>query len=117
MQTDGKKIIIIGAGVAGLSAGIYARKNGFDTLILEQHFLPGGLCISWERNGYVFDGCLSYLYGTVPGRPFNEMWKQLGVADMEFIHRDEFVRVRNPDGKGVIAWADPDRLYEHLAIP
>jgi thioredoxin reductase len=29
-----KKIVIIGGGVAGLSAGIYARLNGFDTEIV-----------------------------------------------------------------------------------
>lgn len=109
-----KKIIIIGAGVAGLSAGIFARKNGFDSLIIEQHFLPGGLCTAWERNGYVFDGCLSYLYGTAPGGPFHDLWQQLGVADLEYIHRDEFIRVRDSTGKDVIAWTDPEQLYEHL---
>ncbi len=35
---------IIGAGFAGLSAGIYAQMNGFQSLILEMHDLPGGLC-------------------------------------------------------------------------
>jgi phytoene dehydrogenase-like protein len=109
-----KKIIIIGGGVAGLSAGIFARKNGFESLIIEQHFLPGGLCTAWERKGYVFDGCLSYLYGTGEGQPFNDLWRNLGVADLDYIHRDEFIRVRNPDGQDVVAWADPDRLYEHL---
>lgn len=31
-----KKIIIIGGGVSGLSSGIYARKSGFETIILEK---------------------------------------------------------------------------------
>jgi flavin-dependent dehydrogenase len=30
--------------VAGLSAGIHAAKNGYDTTVLEMHELPGGLC-------------------------------------------------------------------------
>ena len=47
-----KKIIIIGAGIAGLSAGIYALKNGFDVTIYESHFLPGGMCTAWQRRGW-----------------------------------------------------------------
>jgi phytoene dehydrogenase-like protein len=35
-------ILIIGAGFAGLSAGIYAQMNGYQTQILEMHDLPGG---------------------------------------------------------------------------
>lgn len=49
-----KKMIIIGAGVAGLAAGIYARKNGFQATIYEMHHLPGGMCTAWKRGGYTF---------------------------------------------------------------
>jgi len=38
----GKSIIIIGAGLAGLSTGCYARMNGYSTRIFESHTLPGG---------------------------------------------------------------------------
>ena len=50
-------VIIIGAGVAGLSAGCYAQMNGDHTCIFEMHNLPGGLCTAWERKGYTFEGC------------------------------------------------------------
>ena len=39
-----KRVVIIGAGISGLSAGCYARMNGYDTEIHEAHSLPGGLC-------------------------------------------------------------------------
>jgi phytoene dehydrogenase-like protein len=57
-KTDNNSIIIIGAGFAGLAAGIYARMNGYDTRIFEMHKQPGGLCTSWKRGGYTFDGCI-----------------------------------------------------------
>ncbi len=83
--------------------------------VVEQHFLPGGLCTSWERKGYVLDGCLSYLYGTAPGRPYHQLWKELGALDgRRVIHLDEFIRVRDADGREAIAWTDADRLEEHL---
>ena len=31
------KIVIIGGGIAGITAGIFAQKNGFDSIILEKH--------------------------------------------------------------------------------
>ena len=36
-----KKLIIVGAGVSGLSAGVYAARNGFDVTIFEKHIIPG----------------------------------------------------------------------------
>jgi phytoene desaturase len=38
------KVIIIGGGIAGLSAGIFAQKNGFQSLILEKNQTLGGEC-------------------------------------------------------------------------
>ena len=37
-----KKIIIIGSGIAGLSAGCYLQINDYDTEIFELHNIPGG---------------------------------------------------------------------------
>ena len=53
----GKKVVIIGGGIAGLSAGIYAAMNGFDTQIIEMHSVAGGQCTAWDRKGYRFDYC------------------------------------------------------------
>ncbi|PJB27742.1 hypothetical protein CO111_03690, partial [Candidatus Desantisbacteria bacterium CG_4_9_14_3_um_filter_50_7] len=38
-----KKVIIIGAGIAGLSAGCYLAMNGYKVKIFEMHDKPGGL--------------------------------------------------------------------------
>jgi phytoene dehydrogenase-like protein len=38
-----KSIIIIGAGIAGLSAGCYGQMNGYRTQIFEMHNKPGGV--------------------------------------------------------------------------
>ena len=53
-----KKIIIIGAGVAGLSSGIYAQKAGYETVIYEKNAVPGGECVGWDRDGCHIDGCI-----------------------------------------------------------
>ena len=73
-----KSIIIIGAGIAGLSAGCYGQMNGYRTQIFEMHDLPGGLCTSWKRKGYTFDGCIHWLVGSRPGTEFHRIWEELG---------------------------------------
>lgn len=47
---------IIGAGISGLTTGCYLQMNGFETRIYEKHSVPGGLCTSWEKNGFTIDG-------------------------------------------------------------
>lgn len=39
---EDKSIIIIGAGIAGLSAGCYGQMNGYHTRIFEMSNSPGG---------------------------------------------------------------------------
>lgn len=61
-----KSIIIIDAGMAGLSGGCYGRMNDYSTRIFEMHNILGGLCTSWQRKGYTIDGCLHWLVGSAP---------------------------------------------------
>ncbi len=113
-MAEPKSIIIIGAGIAGLAAGIYGQMNGYRTEIFELHELPGGLCTAWERKGYIFDGCIHYLFGTAAGAPFNQVWRELGVADRPFLHHKQMLEVRDSSGKTLHVYADPDRLADHM---
>ena len=79
-KNNGNSIIIIGAGFAGLAAGIYARLNGYNATIFEMHNLPGGLCTSWKRKGYTFDCCIHWLVGSSPDSGMHDMWEETGVA-------------------------------------
>lgn len=72
---------IIGGGVAGLSLGIYLQKNGIDTHIYEQHSVAGGLCTSWKRHNYTFNGCLHWILGARQGISFYHFWKELFDID------------------------------------
>ncbi|MGE5587778.1 MAG: phytoene desaturase family protein, partial [Clostridia bacterium] len=72
-------ILIIGAGIAGLSTGCYAQMNGFSTRIFEMHDKPGGLCTAWKRRGYTFDYCIHNLGGSAPDSPYYRMWRELGA--------------------------------------
>lgn len=115
MNNNDKSIIIIGGGFAGLSAGIYAQLNGYKTEIYEMHNLPGGLCTSWDRKGYTFDGCIHWLVGSSPKSGMHDMWEETGVIqNRSFVNMDEYFRVEDTSGRTVVFYTDVDRLEKHL---
>jgi phytoene dehydrogenase-like protein len=107
-------MLIVGAGIAGLATGCYAQMNGYRTRILEMHAIPGGVCTSWKRAGYTFDGCMHHLAGCTPGTKLHRMWQELGVLPRDLIHREEVVRVEDPSGKILSVPANLERLAEEL---
>jgi len=112
-----KSIIIIGAGIAGLSAGIYACKNGYDTTIYESHNLPGGMCTAWKRKGFTFEGCMHFigLMGTSPEHVFYRMWEELGVLPgTRIINYDVLQIFRDTAGRTLNIYTDADRLEKEL---
>lgn len=115
MNESEKSMIIIGAGFAGLGTGIYAQMNGYKTRIYEMHNLPGGLCTSWERKGYTFDGCIHWLVGSSPKSGIHDLWEETGVAHgRKFIDLDEYFRITDEHGRTLVFYTDVDRLEKHL---
>jgi phytoene dehydrogenase-like protein len=111
----GPRLVIIGAGVAGLTAGCYAARSGYRTTILEMGQTPGGLCTSWRRKGYLFDGSVAGLAGTSPEAPIYRLWRDIGVVGhCPLYDPDDFGSVVAPDGRIVTAFTDIDRLEAHL---
>jgi len=108
-------VIIIGAGFAGLAAGIYARLNGYRARIFEMHNLPGGLCTSWERKGYTFDCCVHWLVGSSPQSGLHDMWEETGVAmDLKIIDMDEYMRFEDLEGRTLVLYTDINQLERNL---
>lgn len=110
-----QSIIIIGAGIAGLSAGCYAQMNGYQTRIFEMHDKPGGLCTAWKRKGYTFDGCLFWLVGSRAGTAINRIWQELGaVQGRRFIDHDVFQRLEGSGNRTLLVYTDLDQLERHM---
>ncbi|MFD0020014.1 phytoene desaturase family protein [Streptomyces sp. NPDC058382] len=109
------RVIVIGAGMAGLSTGCYAQMSGLRTRIFEKHVLPGGCCTAWSRDGYLFDYCIEWLIGTAAGNDANQVWRELGALDGKSVRNfDLFNKVVDETGRSVTFWNDPARLQEHL---
>jgi phytoene dehydrogenase-like protein len=110
-----KKIVIIGAGISGLSAGCYAAMNGYEVRIVEAHSLPGGLCTSWRRNGYLIDDSCHSLMGSGPASSYHQVWRELGaIQGRRIVDYEYFAGMTGLDGRVFRLYTDPDRLESHM---
>lgn len=73
---DKKKVIVIGAGVAGLSASIELLNNGYDVFLYEKNNFVGGLCSGFDVKGHYIDACLHWMVGTRDNNKFNMIHRQ-----------------------------------------
>lgn len=74
-------VVVIGAGLGGLSCAAHLAKNGFRVLVLEQHSRPGGYATSFTRGvqGRTFT-CEVSLHASVLGSAhMRAMLQELGV--------------------------------------
>jgi len=105
-----KKVIIIGGGIAGLGAGIFAQINGFESIILEKNPYLGGECTGWDRQGYHIDGCIHWLVGTKEGTPIRQLWETVGALDgIDIYHPESFLAFEH-EGITVHFYRDLERL-------
>jgi phytoene dehydrogenase-like protein len=82
-------VIVVGAGIGGLTAAALLADRGARVLVIEQHYLPGGFCTSWprivrrgdERLRYVFDAGVHDVSGLGPRGPVRHLLEQLDLED------------------------------------
>ena len=109
------KLVIVGAGIAGLCTGVYAQRAGFDVEIVEKEPAAGGLATSWKRQGYTFENSLHWLLGSNPRSPYRALWKEVCDFDrLRFVDADEFTRLESEAGPSLTIWRDVDRLEAEL---
>ena len=107
-------IAIIGGGVAGLSAGIYAQMNGHQATIYEKHFRSGGNLTGWDRNGYHIDNCIHWLTGTNPRTKLYKTWTDLGVLGDVPMHRAQQLYSFEKDGQQICLCRDLEQLKRDM---
>ena len=109
-----KKVLIIGGGIAGLCTGVYLRRLGFDTEILEMHTISGGLATAWKKGGFTFENCVHWLVGSKNGGWLNGTWKEVfDIGRLEFFD-DPVFQVLERGADRIAIWRDPDRLEAEL---
>ena len=90
-------VIIIGAGLGGLTAGAKLSKEGKKVLLIEQHNIPGGCATTFKRKDLKIEVGLHMIDGLDEGDPKLKLFEELGILDnLEFKRIPEFYRFVKP---------------------
>lgn len=111
---NGKRALIVGAGIGGLTAAMRLAHAGLEVDVYEKQPGPGGRCGRVEFDGFRFD-----LGPTILLMPhvLQEVWASVGrkLEDYLKIQRcDPHYLVHYLDGSRFTLWSDPPRMDAEL---
>jgi prolycopene isomerase len=113
---NGKRydVIVIGAGMGGLSCGTLLAKEGLRVLICEQSSKAGGYCVNFKRDGFTFAPAVHYLNEFGPNSQMKEAFQTLGLPpEIEFCPQDPQRRIITPHFHLTLS-TDIDRFEKDL---
>jgi phytoene dehydrogenase-like protein len=116
-------IVVVGGGIAGLTAASYGVRAGRTVLVCEKQAYPGGNVNSFERYGFTYDQGIRSIENSGIVFP---MLRQLGIQ-LEFIKspvslgvEDRMIRIDNPQSlsnyEHLLASLFPDNREDIAAI-
>ncbi|MFC1878827.1 phytoene desaturase family protein [Chloroflexota bacterium] len=103
-----KRILIVGAGFGGLSAGAELARAGLDVTVLEAHVYPGGCAGTFYHKGYRFDAGATLAGGFAPNAPMDRLARHFGI-DWDARPASRAMLVHMPDESTVTRWTEPQR--------
>ncbi|MBD1936190.1 C-3',4' desaturase CrtD [Microcoleus sp. FACHB-68] len=104
------RVIIVGAGIGGLTAGALLAKRGYSVLILDQAIVPGGCASTFKRRGFTFDVGATQVAGLEPGGIHHRIFSELEVEVPAAIPCDPACAVFLPgETEPIKVWRDPEK--------
>lgn len=105
-------VVIIGAGLGGLTAGAKLAREGKKVIIVEQHSVPGGCATTFRRKGRTIEVGLHEMDGLHKEDNKYKIFHELGVFDnITFLDLPEFYKYRSGDFRCIV----PDSEKEAIA--
>jgi len=106
------RVLIIGAGVGGLTTAAVLAKAGLAVEVLEAHTYPGGCAGTFYHQGYHFEAGATLAGGFYPGGPMDLVAQATGVTDWQTRSDDLPMVVHLPDGRVIPRYSQPENHPE-----
>ncbi len=114
MSVSRSDVIVIGAGLSGLTAAALLAKRGLKVTLLEQHYQPGGSCGAFRRKGVTFDQGTAMLYG-FGSKGFNAHRYIMSELEEEIeVIKHEMLYCLKYDGVPIHFHSDMDSYFKEL---
>lgn len=109
-------VLIIGAGLSGLTAAALLAKKGLKVAVAEKNHEPGGSCGTFKRPGAVFDQGSAMLYG-FGDKGFNAHRFVFNCLEEPIdVIRNDMLYCVNFMGHRIRFWPDIDKFIEELSV-
>ncbi|MEB3177275.1 MAG: C-3',4' desaturase CrtD [Synechococcus sp.] len=103
-------VVVIGAGIAGLTAAALLSRQGCRVVLLEAHQQSGGCAGTFQRGRYIFDAGATQVAGFEPGGSHQRLFAELGVPLPPATPLDPGCVVDLGDGQPAVQiWRNPQR--------
>ncbi|HBE17380.1 MAG TPA: C-3',4' desaturase CrtD [Cyanobacteria bacterium UBA11149] len=110
VKDKSRKIIVIGAGIGGLTAGALLARRGYQVLVLDQALVPGGCASTFKRRGFTFDVGATQVAGLEEGGIHKRIFDELEIEVPKATYCDPACAVYLPGEKEAInVWRDPQK--------
>ena len=104
------KVVVIGAGIGGLTAGALLAHRGYQVLMLDQALVPGGCASTFKRKGFTFDVGATQVAGLEPGGIHHRIFSELEIDFPAATPCDPACAVFLPgETEPINVWRDPQK--------